>query len=211
MHGLTINNIHLDRVLAPIAIALDACWWYLGGAGMSFPSIRPPTRLPPEPHHAGERKRRGPGRHTRTGPPKYDPPDWQRYLSESRAAQDEYARWIDHLGGARIGKPGFFRRYAAGMDKNWQMYFVSDAAALDCTGFVADALRRFKGVWFDAPPPDLPADICLITRDIDGAYVDMFFRDEWMYRSVFDYAISKGMPARPFSNRFGQSQSTGRT
>src|SRR5438045_4082390 len=110
MHGLTVNNIHLDQVLAPVVIPIDACWWNLGGAGLSFPSVRPPNRLPPE---SPSPRRRGPGRHRPSSSPvRFDPVDWQRYLDDSRVARDEYDRWIELYGHWRIGKPGFFRRYA---------------------------------------------------------------------------------------------------
>jgi hypothetical protein len=198
MHGLTVHNIHLDQVLAPVAISLDACWWNLDGAGMSFPWVRPPTRLPPEPPKP---RRRGPGRHTFSAPPLFDPPDWQRYLDESRAAREEYDHWIELLGSNRIGKPGFFRRYAAGMNGDWQIYFASDAPTLETAGF-AEADRLFNRVWFDPPPTAMPADICLITRDVDAAYLDLFFRDEWMYRTIFDLATAKGMHVEAFRNRF---------
>jgi hypothetical protein len=139
--------------------------------------------------------KRGPGRHSSAGlaalgPP--DPEDLQRYLAESRGASDEYARWLDGRCEYRVGKPGFFSRYGAGMEGDWKMYFVSDAPDLQPTSF-DDAVSRFDRVWFGEPPADLPADICLITRDIDHAYLDLFFRDEWMFKSVWGYTEGRGM------------------
>ena len=144
MHGLTVQNINIEQILAPIATVMDECWWFLGGAGMSFPSIRVPARLVAQPHA------------TKGVQAPYDPVDWQRYLNEYRAGADEYSRWIETLGTDRVGKPGFFSRYAAGMDARWQLYFVSDATAIERTGF-ADAARQFTGVWFDAPASEMPA------------------------------------------------------
>jgi hypothetical protein len=204
MHGLTVHNFRLAQALAPIAVSMDQCWWYLGGAGMSFPSIQPPARLTTPTHIQNDRFRRGPGRYASVqAASHFDPADWQRYLAESAAAAEEYGKCVDLLGDARVGKPGFFRRYAAGMDTNWQIYFASDAPALEQVGF-GDAARQFNGVWFDPPPTELPTDICLITRDIDSAYLDLFFRDEPMYHSVLNHARARGWNAMPFQNRFSE-------
>jgi hypothetical protein len=178
MHGLTVSNTCLEQTLAAIAAHLDQCWWYLGGAGMSFPWIRPPRRS----DDSGL---------------KFDPVDWDRYLRENEAAAREYGRWLDNDSAAyRVGKPGFFSRYSAGMEGDWKIYYASDAAAIPLSSF-DEAAGRFDGVWFDPPPDDLPADICLITRDIDHAYLDLFFRDDWMFRTVWGYLLGKEMrPAR---------------
>lgn len=203
MHGITVQNIHLDRVLAPLVGTLDQCWWYLDGTGMSLPSIRPPARVPAPPAGEGARGRRGPGRHSHAPPARFDPADWQRFMNETRAAQAEYERWVVQLGHERFGKPGFFSRYAAGMDKNWKMFFASDAPTLEQAG-LAEAARLFDHDWFDSPPAELPSDICLITRDVDAAYLDLFFRDDWMCRSVLGHAAAHRIKASPFRNAFAQ-------
>jgi hypothetical protein len=202
MHGLTVDNIHLDRVLAPVAHHLDRCWWYLGGAGMSFPHVRKPNPLadPETNKPQGRQDRRRARRQAMQSPspgPRFDPEDWQRYLDESRAAGEEYARWLDDSCTYRVGKPGFFSRYAAGMDSNWQTYYASDSNELRPSSF-DEVSRRFDGVWFDPPPGDLPPDICLITRDVDAGYLDLFFRDEWMFDMVWHYLDKKGMAPRPY-------------
>lgn len=130
MLGLTVQNIPLDRVLAPIVGMLDQCWWYLGETGMSFPSIRPPARIPSQ----REPGRRGPGRHSHLPPARFDPADWHRFIDETKVAQAEYENWVVQLGHERFGKPGFFSRYAAGMDKNWKMFFASDVPTLNKAG-----------------------------------------------------------------------------
>jgi hypothetical protein len=188
VHALTVNNVHLDQVLAPIAKSLDQCWWFLGGAGMSFPSIRPPTRIAPPPKTA---------KTFDDLRAQYDRADWERYSREMQAANEEYSNWLDTSTDDRIGKPGFFARYAAGMDGTWAMYYASDADQLPMHSF-RSAVQRFDGVWFDPPPEDLPSDICLVTRDIDSAYLDLFFRDEWMFRTVWGYLEQKGMNPRPY-------------
>jgi hypothetical protein len=188
VHALTVNNIHLDQVLAPVATSLDHCWWFLGGAGMSFPSVRPPARIAPPPRTAktfDDLKAQ------------YDPADWERYSREMQAENDEYNNSLDTSTDDRIGRPGFFSRYARGMDSNWAMYFASDAPELPAYS-LKSAARRFERFWFDPPPDDLPSDICLITRDIDSAYLDLFFRDEWMFRTVWGYLEAKGMKPRPY-------------
>lgn len=196
-HGLTVSDIDLDRVLAPAANHLDNCWWYLGGAGMSFPWVKPPRRVePPEPPPAGRQARKKARNQARRSPPsgamQFDPEDWQRYQDETNAAAAEYGQWLDDSVDYRVGKPGFFKRYAAGMDGDWQMYFASDEPQLPVNAF-DECVRRFDGNWFEAPPDDLPRDICLITRDVDHAYLDLFFRDEWMFKSVWAYLDAKGM------------------
>jgi len=127
----------------------------------------------------------------------YDPADMQRYLDESRAATTEYANWIDDSRGYRVGKPGFFARYGQGMDGGWQTYYVSDSPERWPSSFDQMA-RRFDKVWFVAPPDETPPDICLVTRDVDAAYLDLFFRDDWMFSSVWGYAQEKGMKPRHY-------------
>jgi len=199
-HGLTTHNIHLDLVLAPVAAKLDRCWWYLGGAGMRFPWIKPPAVLKEyEPAVSNGRQARKKARNEAKkrpppGPMRFEPADWQRYLDESRAAEEEYAKWLDDSGAVAygVGKPGFFRRYAAGMDGDWQIYYASDAPELPVSSF-DECASRFDFVWLVEPPDDLPEDICVITRDIDAGYLDLFFRDEWMFKPVWDYLVAKGM------------------
>jgi hypothetical protein len=189
MQGLTVNNIHLNRVLEPVAYYLDNCWWYLGGAGMSFPSIAPPARVEvPK------------GTKMPEGIAQFDPVDWQRYLDESNVASREYAKWLidPDLAEYRVGKPGFFERYAAGMDGGWAMYCVSDAPQLTLTSF-DEFVSRFERHWFVEPPENLPPDICLITRDVDSAYLDLFFRDDWMFKAVWSFCQGKGMNPRPYT------------
>src|SRR5215218_1996763 len=57
------------------------------------------------------------------------------------------AEWCDALGSliddvqtwriGRVGRPGFFSRFASGMGHDWDVYFVSDAAALPVESFHA--------------------------------------------------------------------------
>jgi hypothetical protein len=186
MFGLTVNNIHLDQVLEPVAYQLDHCWWYLGGSAMTFPGIRPPQRvevpkgkMPPE------------------GVAVFQADEWERYLAESDAASREYANWIvgSDVANYGIGKPGFFSRYGPGMGGDWQMFCASDSSELKLTSFDEFA-SRFEGHWFTEPPDNLPDDICLITRDVDAAYLDLFFRDEWMFKAVWSFLLGKGMNPR---------------
>jgi hypothetical protein len=178
VHGLHVNHADFDQVLKPLAGFLDACWWNLGGAGMHFPSIRPAARL------KGSRIN------------EFDPDDLKRYIAEQREASAEYDKWVDNSTTDRVGIPGFFSRYAPGIEGNWKTYYVSDAVNLPAESF-ALARKTFDGNWFDWPP-EVPKEICLITRDIDAAYLDLFFRDEWMYRSVFDYLRGRAIGVRDY-------------
>ena len=127
----------------------------------------------------------------------FDPDDLQRDLAENSDAEREYSTWLDTSYGDRVGRPGFFSRYAAGMGGDWQMYFASDAAVLPRLS-LSEAVSRFDRVWFDAPPADLPPDICLITRDVDHAYLDLFFRDASVFEAVWDFLDSQGMEPSPY-------------
>ena len=200
-HGLTTSNIHIDQVLAPVASQMDRCWWYLGGTGMRLPWIRQPRTLTPprpDPTKLGRREKRKLKRMP-VERPDYDPVDWQRYLDESRAAATEYEKWLEvGTGGCRVGKPGFFKRYAAGMDHDWKAYFASDASEMPLSS-MDEGARRFDRVWFHEPPDDLPKDVCVIVRDIDAAYLDLFFRDEWMFTTVWGYLDAKGMNPSPYN------------
>jgi len=174
MYGLTVDNIHFDEVLKPIARQLDFCWWYLGGAGMTFPWL--------------------------------DATDRERFDREYQAASTEYANWLDTSAGIRVGKAGFFSRYARGIEGDWKIYYVSDAAELPADAFRA-AAAKFDRVWFEPPPSDMPAEICLITRDVDHAYLDLFFRDEWMYQTVWQYLLGTSTKPRAFVNRMPAGKS----
>ena len=191
MLGLTVNNIHLEQVLHPVAYHLDNCWWYLGGHGMSFPSVQPPKRVDvPK------------GTKPLEGLAQFDPVDWQRYLDDTSAASREYANWLidPDLAKYRVGKPGFFSRYVAGMDGGWAMYAASDAPDLPLSSFDQFA-NHFERHWFTEPPEGLPDDICLITRDVDAAYLDLFFRDDWMFKAVWSFTLGKGMNPRVFQRQ----------
>jgi hypothetical protein len=185
--GLSVNNVCLNDVLKPAEAYLDGCWWYIGGAGMQFPSVRTPKRAPVD------------SKSKKPPVPPFDAVDWERYLNESKAAREEYANWLvsDDIVKYRVGKPGFFSRYIAGIDGNWAMYCASDAPELRPTSF-DEFESRFKRHWFDPPPENLPDDICLIARDVDAAYLDLFFRDEWLFQSVWSFLETKGMKPRPF-------------
>ena len=197
MHGLTIQNVNFAQVLKPLETTLNDCWWWVGGAGITFPDIRPAATLP---QRQAPKVWKGPGRYSHpqrmSGPIEFDPADFERYMAESNAASEEYAKWIELLGDQRVGKPGYFGRYAKGLGRDWDLYFASDAPALESSG-LSEAAQRFFGVWFD-PPPDMPPDILLIARTIDAAYMDAFLRDEWMMQTLQAYLERSGIEFRPF-------------
>jgi hypothetical protein len=190
MLGLTVSEVRLDVVLASASTMLDQCWWYLGGHGMRFPWIRDVNLLPPEP----KPKKKGPGRYSDPlQPSRVDPVDFARYMAEYEAATAEFEDWLQD----GVGRPGFFSRYATGIDADWATYYASDASELPAEAF-SEALARFNRVWFDYPPSDLPKQICLITRGVDAAYLDVFFRDEPIYRTVWDDLQRKSLRPREY-------------
>jgi hypothetical protein len=44
-------------------------------------------------------------------------------------------------------------------------------------------VMKVERMWFD-PLEQLPTDVVIVARDIDSAYQDFGFRDEWMFKSV---------------------------
>jgi hypothetical protein len=171
-------------VLTPAIPQLDTCWWYLGGAGASLgPTV------------SGKR-----------------PLTEKRFATmheEYQRAADEYALWVDtDLAKYGIGIPGFFSRYGSAIQSNWVRYFASDAAEAPVTSF--DQVEALRIGWFDPPPP-LPNDICLYVRDIDSAYWDLFFRDEWMHDAVFEYLLRSNLNPHPFTPLSDHAQSRRRS
>ena len=77
-----------------------------------------------------------------------------------------------------------FSRYADCVDSDWVRYYASDAAEVPVNAF--DGAHGLTGDWF-ATPQALPAAICLFVRNIDSAYWDFFFRDDWAYEAVKGY------------------------
>ncbi len=146
-------------MLQPITAFLDGCWWCLGGCGASYGP-------------------RYPGKDT-------TPDQLARWREELARAADEYSLWVDFdWPNYRVGIPGFFSRYASGINTDWKIYYASDAPQLPVHSF--DEVQSKSIGWFEPPPP-LPADICILVRDIDNAYWDLFFRDDWAYDAVRFY------------------------
>jgi hypothetical protein len=106
-----------------------------------------------------------------------------------RAASEELSLYVDDEHGYRAGRPGFFSRYGRRVDFNWATHFASDLR-WPFDAFAA-AAAEWERRWFDRPEV-LPDGICLLARDIDGAYHDFFFRDEWAFETV--WAIAQHRP-----------------
>jgi hypothetical protein len=156
MQGLRASG-NLGDLLKPIEAFLDGCWWCLGGSGAKSLGTTYPGKGASE-------------------------TAMSLWREECRRAAEEYSLWVDDaLPDSRVGIPGFFSRYANAIDTDWKIYYASDAAELPANSF--DEARGKRIGWFESPP-ELPADICLLVRDIDNAYWDLFFRDEWAYEAV---------------------------
>jgi hypothetical protein len=156
MNGLRASG-NLGDLLKPIEAFLDGCWWCLGGSGAKWLGTTYPGNAASE-------------------------AEVTRWREKCRRAAEEYSLWVDDaLPNYRVGIPGFFSRYGNAIETDWQIYYASDAAELPVNSFDETLGKRIG--WFEAPP-ELPADICLLVRDIDNAYWDLFFRDEWAYDAV---------------------------
>jgi hypothetical protein len=167
MRGLRVQSKGLGELLRPIGAFLDGCWWCLGGTGVSI--LRPAPGA-----DASEET-------------------IQRWREEEEQAVAEYSLWVDKdFPNYQVGLPGFFSRYADCVDRDWVRYYASDAVEVPTNAF--DEAGRLTVDWFAAPPA-LPTSICLFVRNIDNAYWDFFFRDDWAYEAVKGYL---GERAREF-------------
>jgi hypothetical protein len=162
MKILQIQDHRLEVLLAPVASALDGCWWWTGGTGASPPAEVFASR---------------------------DPHAYQRW-------GEEYATFVEHhdtIGD--VGRPGYFGRYAGALRFHWDVYCASDAAEPPLESFRAIQEQRLD--WFDAFH-EVPPDIALIARMIDGGYWDFFFRDGWMFEMVEQRLRSGSLTSAPW-------------
>ena len=167
MKGLRVQSEGLGELLRPIGAFLDGCWWCLGGSGASV-----------GPRH--------PGRDASVA-------KLRRWREDMERAAAEFSLWVDNeFPDYQVGLPGFFSRFADCVDSDWVRYYASDAAEVPVSAF--DEARGLTVDWFAAPPA-LPEAICLFVRNIDNAYWDFFFRDDWAYEAVKGYL---GERAREF-------------
>ena len=158
MHGITISGSDpLDLLLKPVAQYLDACWWYIGDPGNVGHS--PPLPWPADRHPTDA--------------------EMAQWLAASEAAGEELFRFVER--DRPVALPGFFSRYGGALGTDWTSYWACDP--IDEPAAALGAVAALRIDWFAAPPV-LPPEICLYCRNIDSAYWDVFFRDDWMLHAV---------------------------
>ena len=84
---------------------------------------------------------------------------------------------------------GFFTQLGNSLDLDWACYFAIEGDEMPLL-----SLRRVEehdACWF-GPLDGLPSDVVLVARDIDFAYQDYGFRDDWMFLSVHEYLRRTG-------------------
>jgi hypothetical protein len=154
MRYLRTNDTSPLSTLRTVASWLDSCWWYVGGNGFSMTEAFL-RRMAPR-NWTGERTR------------EY----WERLLTEY--VDDET---ID----GRVGRPGFFSRLGDAVDFSWTTLFAIEGAELPAS--TIGEVMKVERAWFD-PLENLPPDVVVVARDIDSAYQDFGFREDWMFKSV---------------------------
>lgn len=110
-----------------------------------------------------------------------------------RDAEALWARWVDDSHGVRVGRRGFFSRYADRVDFVWTTQFASDSPECPHDAFAKadDTLSRLDR------PEALPLPIFLMARDVDGAYTELFFREDWAFHTVWPYLLGRSQwPAK---------------
>ncbi len=165
MRYLRTNDTSPLSTLKTVASSLDSCWWYIGGNGFSMTEAFL-RRMAPRKWTA-ERIRE----------------HWERLLVE----------YVDHdaVADSRAGKPGFFSRLGDSVDFSWTTFFAIEGAELPAS--TIGEVMKVERAWFD-PLEDLPPDVIVVARDIDSAYQDFGFRDEWMFKSVAGDLRRRGLP-----------------
>lgn len=91
----------------------------------------------------------------------------------------------------RVGRPGFFTRLGDSVDFGWTTLFAIEGVELPASSI--SEVMKVEKMWFD-PLDNLPADVVVVARDIDRAYQDFGFRDEWMFKSVESDLRRRGLP-----------------
>jgi hypothetical protein len=165
MRYFRTSGVSMFEALRPLSASLDTCWWYIGGHG--FQKTRDfVTRL-----------------HCRRCPEQEIHGYWMQLL-------DKYVVHDTPVG--RVGKPGFFSELADSLDLDWACYFAIEGDEMPLPSLrVVDEKRQ----WYFGPIADLPPDVVLVARDVDHAYQDYGFRDDWMFNEAIGHVRRGGHTA----------------
>jgi hypothetical protein len=164
MRYLRTNNTSLLSTLKPVVSALNHCWWYIGGSGLSITeaySARVARSIPRDTIEVY----------------------WQ----------DAIKKFVDSdaIPDARVGKPGFLSRLGDSVDFDWTTFFAIESEDLPTS--VIGEILPFERRYFE-PLDTLPESVVLIARDVDSAYQDFGFRDSWMFKSVAEWLHRRSLP-----------------
>jgi hypothetical protein len=111
--------------------------------------------------------------------------------------RQEYSRFVESHPVGLIGRPGFFSRFGGDIDGDWKVYCASDAIEVPLASFAA--IQSYETNWF-GDFPKAPADVVLIARNIDDAYWDFFFREDWMHDTLLGRLKSGLLTKAPWKN-----------
>ncbi|QDV69914.1 hypothetical protein Poly24_36320 [Rosistilla carotiformis] len=127
-------------------------------------------------------------------------------LKHMESQSREYANWLNDDFGYRVGKPGWFSRYANYADTNWAMYFGCNNAT-EIPTQTLDWLENFTSNgtdWFgDAAQWGLPTDVAFVCRNIDDALWHVFTRDPQHHMAVQQHLTLQSITFRPFVETAG--------
>jgi hypothetical protein len=157
MRYLRTSGLSMLEALRPAAAVLDACWWHIGGHGFSM---------------------------TKEFVKRFD----ARRLTQAEL-YEHYMQlltdYVDHdTPVGRVGKPGFFSSLGDSVDFSWACHFAVEGDQMPLASL--RVVSELKGIWF-SPLENLPLDVALVARDVDAAYQEYGFRDEWMFAATHDH------------------------
>lgn len=154
MRYLRTQDLSMRSALKSVAPILDQCWWYIGGHGFSM-TREYAARL-----------------HVRQWGDEQAHKQWMELLSD-------YVLHDTEVG--RVGKPGFFSQLGDSVDFNWVCFFAIEGNEMPLQSL--KEVEEHNSQW-GGPFESLPLDTLLVVRDIDFAYQDYGFREEWMFKTV---------------------------
>ena len=105
----------------------------------------------------------------------------------AREVEELSSKWVDDSQGIRVGRRGFFSRYADRVDFVWTTHFASDAPECPYAAF-ENADRTLSRL---DRPEVLPPPIFLMARDVDHVYTEFYFREDWAFQTVWPYLLGK--------------------